>query len=432
MKHVYPTNEIAHLWAHKTQTSARNGQGNFYFDGDTIYSYGSHFPIARHVAAAAGNAVLFTTRTRSVTTSRHVSDVRRAIPDAVPVFECHNVSDQPRTISEAKGKAVTELTGQLEKVAAPKRTYPALQKIEQALVNPDGGLSEPVAAFAGKRLSMHKSPGRNDWSITHRATGYQIESVMEREQARAILASIDKMKAWDKITADGKMAPELKETLWSAISKARRQSDSVAGVNRNPATVAKLWTSLESAVQTANEFNEFFGFKTQYTIPATIEPLRTIVESYRAGQAERRRVRDAARMAKYSAQRIAREKQELEWAEKQPELIAAWRNGSNPEALRGHLSSLPCMLRVSAAGDEIETSLGARFPVSHAHKVLPIVQALWAEGREYQRNGHTIHLGHYELDKVTATTVEAGCHIVPRAEVERIAAELAERVEVSA
>ena len=35
MKHVYPTNEIAHLWAHKTQTSARNGQGNFYFDGDT-------------------------------------------------------------------------------------------------------------------------------------------------------------------------------------------------------------------------------------------------------------------------------------------------------------------------------------------------------------------------------------------------------------
>ena len=54
----------------QAEQSARNG-GNFYFDGDTIYSYGSHFPIARHVTTKRGRAVLFTTRDYSVTTSGH-------------------------------------------------------------------------------------------------------------------------------------------------------------------------------------------------------------------------------------------------------------------------------------------------------------------------------------------------------------------------
>ena len=93
-KQVFKTNEIAHLWAHRTQDSARNAQGNFYFDGDTIYSYGSHFPIARHVEnKRKEHAVLITTRTYSVTTSGHVSDVKRAIPASVPVFNVNGLDD---------------------------------------------------------------------------------------------------------------------------------------------------------------------------------------------------------------------------------------------------------------------------------------------------------------------------------------------------
>ena len=48
-RHVFPNREIPHLWAHKTQDEARNGTGSFYFTAATIYSYGSHFPIATHV-----------------------------------------------------------------------------------------------------------------------------------------------------------------------------------------------------------------------------------------------------------------------------------------------------------------------------------------------------------------------------------------------
>lgn len=87
MRKVHPTDMVAHLWAHQTQESARNSHGNFYFEGATIYSYGSHFPIARHVDA---NTILFTTRGCSSTTSGHISCVRSALPGGKRVFYVNN------------------------------------------------------------------------------------------------------------------------------------------------------------------------------------------------------------------------------------------------------------------------------------------------------------------------------------------------------
>jgi hypothetical protein len=79
---VFPTDEIPHLWAHQITPEARNAGRNLYFKGATIYSYGSHFPIARHVTSANGKrkAVLFTTRDYSNTTSKHKHLVRCALP----------------------------------------------------------------------------------------------------------------------------------------------------------------------------------------------------------------------------------------------------------------------------------------------------------------------------------------------------------------
>jgi hypothetical protein len=87
MRHVFTNHEIPHLWAHQTQTDARNGTGSHYFRGAIIYSYGSHFPIATHVKGSQGQpGILFTSEKNSVTTSQHISAVRRSIPPEVPVF----------------------------------------------------------------------------------------------------------------------------------------------------------------------------------------------------------------------------------------------------------------------------------------------------------------------------------------------------------
>jgi hypothetical protein len=81
MKRVVDKHTVAHLFANQLQNDARTpGNGNLFFEGDTIYSYGRHFRIAKHVENAAGEkAILLTERTYSVSTSKHVSIVHHAL-----------------------------------------------------------------------------------------------------------------------------------------------------------------------------------------------------------------------------------------------------------------------------------------------------------------------------------------------------------------
>ncbi len=79
MRHVLTSEAVAHAWAHQTQDQARNAKGSVFFRLDCIYSYGEHFCIARHVTSTSGKqAVLFTTKSYSVTTSAHCGMVRSA------------------------------------------------------------------------------------------------------------------------------------------------------------------------------------------------------------------------------------------------------------------------------------------------------------------------------------------------------------------
>jgi hypothetical protein len=91
MKTVFPTDQISHLWAQQTLPRGKNSQGNFYFEGPTIFSYGSHFPIATFTTVRGKRVVLLTTRTERVTTMGQINDVRNALRGLdVPVF---NVAD---------------------------------------------------------------------------------------------------------------------------------------------------------------------------------------------------------------------------------------------------------------------------------------------------------------------------------------------------
>lgn len=86
MRYVVDSPMVAHLWAHQSQDSARNGS-NFYFEGKNIYSYGSHFRCASVETNRQGQkAYLVTTRTYSNTTAKHMGMVRSAIPCGAQIF----------------------------------------------------------------------------------------------------------------------------------------------------------------------------------------------------------------------------------------------------------------------------------------------------------------------------------------------------------
>jgi hypothetical protein len=303
-KHVFDTGEIPHLWAHRTQDDARNKQGNLYFTGDTIYSYGSHFPLARHVTNDAGErAVLLTTATYSVTTSGHCTAVRSAIPSGIPVFHVPNVchgrySGSDLTADDHAGN-LADYTERIEK---------------------------HIITSARARSSYAK-----EWNHEH-AAGL-------RDEAFAYCAFF------------GLPVPNIPEVP-------DLDSDALTAIRKREAKRAA-----EKAEQTKRE----------------------------------------------RAEALVR----------QQELITKWRAGQ----YFGCLYDVPAMMRID--GDEVVTSRGARFPVSHAKRALAFVRKVRESRQAYVRNGHTIHLGPYALDRIEPDgTVKAGCHFVSWEEIERIASAL--------
>jgi len=302
-KTVFPTDEIPHLWAHKVQASARNAGGNLFFDGDTIYSYGRHFPIAAHVTNAKGKpAILRNSGSYSVTTTGHQSAVARAIPDSIPTFIVPNVAET-RYLSNDHARNVKYFQDEIERVS---------NKASRARSNRDGLLTDAV--------------------------NYA-----------------ENLKGYCKFF--GVKCPKVK----------------LYGVNDLPSLKADL-------------------IKKQ------------IAETKKRKAEEKQRELAAIKSAQ--------------------EGIAAFRAGEDYSNY--NLYSVPTMLRIK--GQEVETSRGVRIPVDHAVKGLRFVRAIVARGEDWQSNGHTFHLGHYALDRVSKDgTVKAGCHVITLDEIERIAPELEQR-----
>jgi len=284
MRTVYPADMVAHLWAHKSQEYARNPGHNFYFHGDTIYSYGSHFPVARHVARKGRSAVLFTTRSYSATTAGHKCMVEGACRH-LTVFH------------------VADVTG-----------------------------SDCRKQFAEYRAQYMALVGK--------------------------------------------------------YAKARQ---------RKPEHL----DALRRLVEEANRFAEFFGLRARLTLPDDLTAMIAECQAIEKRERERKQREEGKR---------EREAQER---------LQKWVDGDTdyPPSANGQA------IRLRIAGAALQPSRGARVPLAHAVKAFRIIKRLRDKGESYQRNGHTIHLGHFALDSVDAQgNVKAGCHEVAWEEIARVAA----------
>ena len=78
---------VAHVWAQQNQQEGRTATGNFYFNGPTLYSYGSHFIVGKFEEFKGKRCILMSTRSYSVTTASQQAIARQAIRNnPLPVF----------------------------------------------------------------------------------------------------------------------------------------------------------------------------------------------------------------------------------------------------------------------------------------------------------------------------------------------------------
>ncbi len=128
-----------------------------------------------------------------------------------------------------------------------------------------------------------------------------------------------------------------------------------------------------------------------------------------------------AQRAAYEAAKAEREAEEQRKADERLAVaVEAWKAGENVSI--GRASVIYMRLRGDGEKVEVETSRGATFPVEDAVKAWQLIGICRAKGEGWERNGHMVRMGAFQLDAVDGSgTVRAGCHVVRYEESERMA-----------
>lgn len=224
MRYVVDSPMVAHLWAHQSQDSARNGS-NFYFEGKNIYSYGAHFRCASVETNQQGQkAYLVTTRNYSNTTRKHMGLVRNAIPCGELVF------DTVRAVSLYHGKlheqdyreAAYYIVDQIENIdgyikAQPKsRSQNYARKVEDCLLDIGRwiefwGLDKRQKSATGHWLmpvlSKLSSTAKNDkakfWNVTGERSRYSYDLPEDKSEHQELFLDILSRGLFQPSTTEG-------------------------------------------------------------------------------------------------------------------------------------------------------------------------------------------------------------------------------------
>lgn len=357
-KHVVENSMVAHLWAHQSQESARSRNGNFWFEGRTIYSYRT--PVANIVDGAAGPIALVSKTNYSQTTEQHIGDILSALGygdgTVLPYFTVPYIG---ATGGQSPDYATRDYS----------RSYSKMEICHPANIDWLIGRFRDLLAKA-----LRARPDNAGWCFRD-AEGMAARATRYRELF-GLSVELPDFAAEVKAAEDKRAVKDAKYNTPEAI--AHREKEAAARIERSR--------------RDYREVRGIYGEKWR-------EPFRYRDNSIFTPEDQAAR---AERLTAINADRVA-----------------AWREGGNVSLPYG----VATMLRVR--GNEIQTSLGATFPVEHGRKAFPLIARVRMSGKGWQRNGHSIHLGHFQIDRISETgNVVAGCHRVEWAEIERCAREL--------
>lgn len=116
-----------------------------------------------------------------------------------------------------------------------------------------------------------------------------------------------------------------------------------------------------------------------------------------------------------------RAKRAAEAAARNAVAIAEWRAGVR-HSLPYDVATAGGGALLRVRGDKLETSQGAAVPLAEAVRVFQFVKLVRARGEAWHRNGATIRVGGFMVDRIAPDgTMRAGCHLLRWAEIEAAA-----------
>jgi hypothetical protein len=132
MRNVLPTSELCHKWANQHQESGRTSTGTMFFNRSTIYSYGDHFAIAKHVRNEQGQrAILFTERDYSNTTAKHKRHVYMSCKNDNIIYCANPIGSHETNFKYWEQSAEHDGATKLAKARKPEKYLAVLADIER-------------------------------------------------------------------------------------------------------------------------------------------------------------------------------------------------------------------------------------------------------------------------------------------------------------
>lgn len=180
-------------------------------------------------------------------------------------------------------------------------------------------------------------------------------------------------------------------------------------------------TRLADLAKTAQSYARTFGLAVPEIDAAS--DAEEVINFRAARDAKNATPQAIAKRAKALAAREAAKERKAELAHlKGAEKIAAWRAGETVHLGWGEnrCADGGALLRIK--GTNLETSQGATVPMSHAIRVFQFAKLCRDSGQSWERNGRTLRVGHFQVDRVGADgSFAAGCHQIYWPEIEQAA-----------
>lgn len=369
MKTVYTTAEVPHIFAHNPQATARNGNRTLFCENGTLYSYRYSAPLA----AFRDGVFLVNSDRYSVTTGKHQSYLARAIrhlpqvelPDLRAVLE--NRSE--RGAAEYIAARVKEIESLREKAPRLRAEYRKTQNAAEI------AKLESACAFMWQFIGK-----RGDW-----------------RKAIAVKAKADKAAAIARYKASRKR-------LESAMENARRDIDTARAQYAQDGS----WYRLDNARAHIRRYDEMGAARgLGLGATATFSHAAKLMGKVWAAECTRLALELHAFADTLSPEiATARAAYDKAQAEKHAERIAQWLAGENV----AYPHNLPIACRVK--GDTVETSQGARVPLSDALRLAGLARQCRESGRGLDLRGQIV--GPYKATEITAAgAIIVGCHNIP-------------------
>lgn len=437
MTKVFNNSMVAHVWAQGSQANGRSHNGNFYFDGRVLYSYGSHFAVG--VLMNDGAAVL-NSDSYSISTTGMQSDASRAVKgESVRVPALQDIARELSYLAN-NGTKAGRSAGQIAAVIAHiEKHAAALQTPSRGMWNgdcyPETGetAAETLLRFCGIPKARASAAIKRGLAKAAKAERQHATTERKRQKAEAVAfadmtpnefdAALDRrfrvrpftgQQSGDEYAAD--MLQNASKALFRMIKTAKAEKLSAARLGRLKAHRAGILATLKAysddraGYVAAYHAERFANWEARYSAAKDDAERLAVWKSngiqasaYAEGTPERAKL-DAADVegrALYDAERMAAEREARE----------AWLKGEGDRYARLRGANGTALVRRSSDGERLETSQGADVPWSHAVKAFRFIRLCVEKGEAFHTNGRVIRVGHFTVDYITADgDMKAGCH----------------------